>query len=418
MILSALTAFLTGVFLRFDPPFFFAAGGAVLVSCLLGILYSKGLSGSITEGVDALRQKLDENYSEITTEKDKLEKILKQMVDGMLAVDRVGHILHANDAARKMLHISDDDVVHKRYDTIILRFSDALTLEKILYDLERGVTDGSFSYGGAVYEVRYDKFRDAAGGEDGIIIILRDVTERQRIDNMQIDFVANVSHELKTPLTSIKGYTETLLGGGVEDAAMAKEFLDIINSETDRMNRLVKDLLQLSRLDTKQQKWHKEEGDIVPLVRMAVKKVDVLAKSKKRHINLIFNPELSVMLNMDRDRIEQVILNILSNAIKYTKEHGRIDVDIFRTDDTVRVVVMDNGIGIPEKELAKVFERFFRVDKSRSSRMGGTGLGLAISKQIIEEHKGNIEIESIFGKGTKVTIVLPLPPVRGKRGIL
>ncbi|MDR2157048.1 MAG: cell wall metabolism sensor histidine kinase WalK, partial [Clostridiales Family XIII bacterium] len=225
-------------------------------------------------------------------------------------------------------------------------------------------------------------------------------------------------HELKTPLTSIKGYTETLLEGGVEDAATVKEFLGIINSETDRMNRLVKDLLQLSRLDTKQQKWYKEEADIVGLVKTAVKKVGMLAKSKNQHINLIFNQDLSIMVNMDRDRIEQVTLNILSNAIKYTKEQGRIDVDVLRSGDEVNVAVMDNGMGIPEKELPRVFERFFRVDKARSSRMGGTGLGLAISRQIIEEHKGKIEIESIFGKGTKVTFSLPLPPVRGKRGIL
>jgi two-component system sensor histidine kinase VicK len=209
-----------------------------------------------------------------------------------------------------------------------------------------------------------------------------------------------------------------LLEGGVEDAATAKEFLGIINSETDRMNRLVKDLLQLSRLDTKQQKWYKEEGDIVKLVRTAVKKVDMLARSKNQQINLIFNPELSILIDMDRDRIEQVLLNILSNAIKYTKDRGRIDVDVIRGNGEVKIVVMDNGVGIPEKELPRVFERFFRVDKARSSRMGGTGLGLSISKQIIEEHKGSIDIESVFGKGTMVAIKLPLRPVRGKRGIL
>jgi two-component system sensor histidine kinase VicK len=417
-ILAILVSALIGISLKTQLPFLLAAAISVAAAVALGYLLSKGLSDSIIKDADALRKKLDENYSEITTEKDKLETILKQMADGMLAVDRVGRIIHANDAARVMLRISDSDARHKRYDDIILRFSDSLTLDEILRNLESGVTEGGFSYGGAVYEVRYDKFKDVAGGEDGIIIILQDVTERQRIENMQIDFVANVSHELKTPLTSIKGYTETLLEGGSSDAEMTKEFLGIINSETDRMNRLVKDLLQLSRLDTKQQKWYKEEADIVSLVRTAVKKVDMLAKSQNQQVNLIFKPELSILLDMDRDRIEQVLLNILSNAIKYTKEKGRIDVDVFRVDDEVRVVVMDNGIGIPEKELPRVFERFFRVDKARSSRMGGTGLGLAISKQIIDEHKGSIEVESIFGKGTKVIIALPLPRGRGKRGIL
>ncbi|MDR1028094.1 MAG: cell wall metabolism sensor histidine kinase WalK, partial [Clostridiales Family XIII bacterium] len=322
-VLAVLASVFIYILLKLHLSFPLAAACSVVLAALLGGLLSKAVSDSVAESADALRRKLDENYSESMTEKDKLETILKQMADGMLAVDRIGRIIHANDAARRMLRISDSDAARKRYDDIILRFSDTLTLDEILRNLENGVTEGGFSYGGAVYEVRYDKFRDAAGGEDGIIIILQDVTERQRIDNMQIDFVANVSHELKTPLTSIKGYTETLLGGGVEDAAMTAEFLGIINSETDRMNRLVKDLLQLSRLDTKQQKWYKERGDIVLLVKTAVKKVAMVARSKNRHINLIFNPNLSILLDMDRDRIEQVLLNILSNAIKYTKERGR-----------------------------------------------------------------------------------------------
>ncbi|MDR0357297.1 MAG: cell wall metabolism sensor histidine kinase WalK [Clostridiales Family XIII bacterium] len=417
--LAALASVIIRILLNLNLSFPLSAMIAVAVVTLSAFFSSAGLSDSIIEDIDVLRRKLDENYSEITTEKDKLETILKQMADGMIAVSGTGRIIHANDAARRMLRISDEDAVHRKYDGIILRFSDSLTLSEILRNLENGVTEGNFSYGGAVYEVRYDKFRDASGGEEGIIIILQDVTERQRIDNMQIDFVANVSHELKTPLTSIKGYTETLLEGGAEDAETAKEFLEIINSETDRMNRLVKDLLQLSRLDTKQQKWYKEESDIVALVRTAVKKIDMFAKSKRQHVNLIFDRDLSIMLNMDRDRIEQVALNILSNSIKYTQEGGRIDVDVFRKGDEVKIVVMDNGIGIPEKELSRVFERFFRVDRSRSSRsMGGTGLGLAISKQIIEEHKGSIDIESILGKGTMVVVALPLPRVRGKRGIL
>jgi two-component system sensor histidine kinase VicK len=199
---------------------------------------------------------------------------------------------------------------------------------------------------------------------------------------------------------------------------MAKEFLTIIDSETDRMNRLVKDLLQISRLEHKQQKWYMKEGDLVPLIKSAVKKMDMMAKSKEQQVNLMFDDETAIMLDMDRDRIEQVILNILSNALKYTEEKGRIDVDIIRRAEGVEVVISDNGIGIPEQELPRVFERFFRVDKARSRLMGGTGLGLAISKQIVEEHKGSIDIESKFGRGTKVTVRLPLAPIRGQRNIL
>jgi len=366
--------------------------------------------GWLASKYNRLRKMLHENFSEITSEKEKMETVLRQMADGMVAVDPMGRFVHVNDAARAILHITDEDIHRKRYDDIILRFSDTLKLNGIRRSLERGENDSGFSYGGRTYDVRYDRFWDVHGNEGGVIISLQDVTERQKIDNMQIDFVANVSHELKTPLTSIKGYTETLLDGGVDDPDMARDFLTIINSETDRMNRMVKDLLQLSRLDTHQQKFDMRPEDIVKLVAVAIRKVNMMAKSKQQYLNILFNPEQTIYLKIDRDRIEQVVLNILSNAIKYTNNRGRIDVDIYVRAGTVRIVVMDNGIGIPESELSRVFERFFRVDRSRSAQnIAGTGLGLPISKQIVEGHGGAIELASQFGKGTKVTIVLPLP---------
>jgi two-component system sensor histidine kinase VicK len=183
------------------------------------------------------------------------------------------------------------------------------------------------------------------------------------------------------------------------------------------MNRLVKDLLQLSRLDYKQEKWYKKEGDIIGLLDVAVKKVEMMAKAKDQHLNILYNPAASLRVDMDKDRIEQVILNLLSNAIKYTGENGRIDIDAYVSGDSAQVVVSDDGIGIPEDQLSRVFERFFRVDKARSRSAGGTGLGLAISKQIVEEHKGNIELESRDKKGTRVIVTLPLAPIRGIRNI-
>jgi two-component system sensor histidine kinase VicK len=248
-------------------------------------------------------------------------------------------------------------------------------------------------------------------------MILQDITERQKMENMQRDFVANVSHELRTPLTSIKSYTETLLEGEVSDPKMRHDFLKIIDTEADRMNRLVKELLQLSRLEYRQEKWYKAQGNLISLLESTVKKVELTAKVKKQHLNCIFNEEQQIMVLMDKDGIEQVLLNVLTNAIKYTKEGGRIDIDAFVADRTGKIIVSDNGIGIPEKEVSRVFERFFRVDKARSRAMGGTGLGLAISKQIIEEHEGTIELESKEEKGTKVTITLPLVAMRGKQNI-
>jgi two-component system sensor histidine kinase VicK len=363
--------------------------------------------GWLAENYNELSARLRENFSEIMTEKQKLETILKQMADGMVAVNRSGRIISANDAARKMLQMSADDVTYKHYDDIILRFTGELTTAKIRAKLAAHEHSGRFSYGGRTFEIRFDYFHDGSSADDGLVILLQDVTERLKIDNMQTDFVANVSHELKTPLTSIKGYAETLLAGGMSDTETAHEFLSIINSETDRMNRLVRDILQMSRLDTGRQKWDMRRSDIVSLVATAVKKMDVQSKRKEQLLRATFDPAERIFVEMDRDKIEQVIMNIISNSIKYTNEHGRIEVDVRTEGADVRITVMDNGIGIPEKELPRVFERFFMINKARSGQSVGTGLGLSISKHIVEEHGGSIEIESILGKGTRVSIYVP-----------
>jgi two-component system sensor histidine kinase VicK len=372
--------------------------------------------GRLAEMFNLLRIELNRTVSEISNEKNKLETILKNMADGLIVVDLSGHIIHANPAAREMLKFGETDIAEKHYDAIIEKYSDALALKRIISNCETGAAMEIFIYGGATYAVRYDRFQDENRQDIGVIMLLQDITERQKLENMQADFVANVSHELKTPLTTIKSYTETLLLGGVENET-AMDFLKTVDTEADRMNRLVRDLLQLSRLDYKQEKWYKKEGDLILLLKNAVKKMEMTARAKDQHMNVLFDPEARIHVDMDRDRIEQVVLNVLSNAIKYTQEGGRIDIDAFVRGKTAQIVVRDNGIGIPEDQLARVFERFFRVDKARSRSAGGTGLGLAISKQIIEEHKGAIEMESREKKGTSVTVTLPLAPMRGRRNI-
>ncbi len=372
---------------------------------------------NLTSTIDSLRIELDQNFEEVSREKNKLETILTHMADGVIVVDLDGMITHANPAAKTMLKISDEDMIYTGYDEIIIKYDEELILEKLIAKSGNEAISETFFYGGATFSVRYDKFNDEDGNTEGMILIIQDITERNKIENMQVDFIANISHELKTPLTTIKSYTETLLEGGVTNEETAHDFYSIIDSEVDRMNRLVKDLLQLSRLDYKQQKWYKKQEDLVSLVRTAVKKMEMTAKSKVLQINLLFDKDMFILVDMDRDRIEQVILNILSNAIKYTDEKGRIDIEIIKGVKDVKIMIADNGVGIPEKQLSRVFERFFRVDKARSRMMGGTGLGLPISKQIVEEHKGTIGVESRLGQGTKITITLPLAPMRGKRGI-
>ena len=373
--------------------------------------------GRLAEMFNLLRRQLNLTLSEISNEKSKLETILKYMADGLIAVDFSGHIIHANPAAMAMLGITADDMENKHYDDIIREYNENLIFEKLRVNSKDGGVADVFFYGSLTFAVRYDRFKDENAQDVGIIMILQDITERQKLENMQMDFVANVSHELKTPLTTIKSYTETLLCGQVEDKETMNQFLGIIDTEADRMNRLVKDLLQLSRLEYKQEKWNKKESNLISLLKSVVTKVELSAKSNNQHVNFIFDDSQKIMSVIDRDGIEQVLLNVLSNAIKYTQAGGRIDIDALKIGKDAQIIIADNGIGIPENELSRVFERFFRVDKARSRAIGGTGLGLSISKQIIEEHGGTIEVESKEGKGTKVIINLPLSHARGKQNI-
>lgn len=381
------------------------------------VVKSEDEIGRLAEMFNLLREKLDLTLSEMSNEKSKLETILKYMADGLLAVDLSGAIIHINPAATQMLDLLPEDIEEFDYDQIMARCGKHLTMEALLEGTKSGGAQETFDFKGNVFAMRYDRFKDENGQDKGVIIIIQDITERQKLENMQTDFVANVSHELKTPLTTIKSYTETLLDGAMEDPEITANFLGIVDTEADRMNRLVKDLLQLSRLDHQRERWSMKETNLIAILNTAIPKVALTARQKEQHLNVLFDEEAVIPVNVDRDRIEQVVLNILSNAIKYTNEGGRIDIDVLEGGGHVKVIVSDNGIGISEADIPRVFERFYRVDKARSRAMGGTGLGLPISKQIVEEHHGTLTIESQEGKGTNVTMTLPLAFNRGQRGI-
>lgn len=218
--------------------------------------------------------------------------------------------------------------------------------------------------------------------------------------------MANVSHELRTPITSIKSYTETLLDGAMEDPETSKRFLSVIDSEADRMTRLVKDLLQLSRLDNQQMNWKMEKVFLDTIVKTIVERMQIEAQRKHQKLESYVIGDIPA-INADKDRLEQVIVNLISNAIKYTPEHGEITVYVGIIYNDIYVKVTDTGIGIPKESLPRVFERFYRVDKARSRDMGGTGLGLSIAKEIVQAHGGTISISSEMGKGTEVTVKLP-----------
>ena len=386
--------------------------------------FSEGVSvnsddeiGQLAEMFNMMREKLSDTLSEITGEKNKLSTILEYMADGLVAIDLDGNIIHVNPAAREILGLDPDGSLPASYDDLMGHISDNISLDRIKGNCEIHGAQDVFSHGSSIFAIHYDRFKDEEGLDIGIIILIQDITERQKLEDMQRDFVANVSHELKTPLTTIKSYTETLMDGAVDDPETARSFLGIVDNEADRMNRLVKDLLQLSRLEQRQERMNFLEGNIVDLVRQCMVKVDMTAQQKGHQLNALFDSGMNIRVLMDKDRMEQVILNILSNAIKYTPDGGRIDVDIDTSGREVSIIVSDNGIGISEEELPRIFERFYRVDKARSRKMGGTGLGLAITKQIVEEHQGTITAESTLGKGTKFIITLKIATHRGTPNI-
>lgn len=363
--------------------------------------------GQLAAMFNYVRDKLNLTLSQISSEKSKLETILSYMADGLIAINNEGQIIHANPTAMHMLGLSQEDVQNKPYDVIMKNLNEKLTMTYIEQHYPDWIGRESIRLDDSILHARYAPFKNEKGEKAGIVMVIQDITERQKLDNMRKEFVANVSHELKTPLTSIKSYAETLLEGALEDRPIAEHFLKVINNEADRMNRLVQDLLQLSRLDYKRVNWKKRETDLVKLMENAVLKMTITAKNKKQEVSFVKDEE-EIIGVIDADRIEQVLLNILSNAIKYTPDGGKIKISLDQQEDQGIIKIIDNGIGIPEKDIPRLFERFYRVDKARSRELGGTGLGLAIAKQIVEAHQGKIQISSKEGEGTEVTMILPL----------
>jgi His Kinase A (phosphoacceptor) domain./Histidine kinase-, DNA gyrase B-, and HSP90-like ATPase./HAMP domain. len=356
--------------------------------------------GKLGEMFNYMSDRIVDMLDEIARDKSRDEAILKYMSDGVVAIKRDGTILVANIAARQFLgrDIFEGDNFFDIVDeyngqTVADAFEDA------------GAHEVTLNTGRFILNIHTAAFKNEKGETEGFVVVMHDITEQQKLDNMRKEFVANVSHELKTPITTIKSYAETLLDGALEDKEVSVKFLDVINKEVDRMDRLVRDLLQLSRIDDNREKWFFEDTDITELVKGSVEKIKVLAEEKEQEIMIDFRDRVHAMV--DRDRMDQVLLNVFSNAIKYTPEGGRIDVRVYEDGEWAVILVKDNGVGIPEEDIPHLFERFYRVDKARSREMGGTGLGLSIAKEIVDAHKGRIIIESEINVGTEVKIYLP-----------
>ncbi len=360
--------------------------------------------GLLTVAFNSMAANLKKNLIEISSEKSKMETILNYMTDGVIAFNLRGKVIHTNPAASRLLGIEGSVGTFREYCS---RFGFKYRIEDVIYLESQKSSEMNISIGEKTIKVYFAVFTDENKKPEGVIAVLQDITEQQRLENMRKEFVANVSHELRTPLTSIKSYSETLLDGALEDRETSEHFLGVINNEADRMTRLVKDLLQLSRLDNQQMKWQFERISLVDLVKSAVERLGMEANSRKQTLECYVLGEIPE-IDADYGRMEQVVFNIIGNSLKYTPENGKVTVYIGKLLNDVYFKVADNGIGIPESDLPRIFERFYRVDKARSREMGGTGLGLAIAKEIVEAHSGSITITSSVNVGTEVTVQLPI----------
>ncbi|HOB35841.1 MAG TPA: ATP-binding protein [Bacillota bacterium] len=349
--------------------------------------------GRLAETFNDLAAKLQQSWDEVIQEKDKIEGILANLSDGLIVFDHSGKVMHINSTACNWFGLNKQ---------VMLSQGTAADFPQL--ESGRGIIYLEGEMGIVLRQQRLPFLQ--AGKKQGTIVVLSDITEQHRLDRMRQEFVANVSHELRTPLTTIKTYLEALLENPDEDSAIQRKFLKVIDSEAERMVRMVEDLLILSRSEIRTQEFKLVSiGDII---RDIVQGVEVEAANKGLMLEVRIPKDLPPVLG-DRDQLYRLFLNIVNNALSYTAE-GSIKISVFSRNKYVEVTVADTGIGIPAHALSRIFERFYRVDKARSRKAGGTGLGLSIAKQIAELHGGTINIISREGHGTEVIVPLPVAP--------
>ena len=358
--------------------------------------------GDLENAFSIVTNELNQKLSEVNRQKKQIETILLHMTDGIIAFDMDGEIIHINPAAKTLLGLSDRE---NSFEKIFKKLNIDINIEKIVYLENWTSSEQRKNVGDKYVNILFAPFQDENDRPAGVIALIQDITEHVKLDNMRKEFVADVSHELKTPITSIMGYSDTLLEGDYDDETRVK-FLNVISSEARRMARLVTDLLTLSRYDNKKIVTDTTDFDLGELVKKCQEKLGYQIEKKKHHVECFVTASVPPVV-ADKDGIERVVLNILSNAIKYTPDNGTIKVYVGFVYNDAYIKIIDNGIGIPEEDLTRIFDRFYRVDKARSRELGGTGLGLSIAKEILDQNKGSIDIKSKVGKGTEVVIRLP-----------
>lgn len=368
-------------------------------------LIKQKTSGEQNEFISAFQlitKDLNEDLNNIKEQKKQIETILVHMTDGIIAFNLKGEVIYINPAAISLLELEKED---NNFDSIFKRIKVEVNLEKLIYLDELTSSEQKVSIGNRYVTILFKTFKDRNDKNAGVIVLIQDITEHVKLDNMRKEFVADVSHELKTPITSIMGYADTLLEGEYDKETQNK-FLNVIATEARRMARLVTDLLTLSRYDSNKKRTQKESFDLGDLVKKCQDKLGIEIKKKNHKVNCFVTADVPPVY-ADKYDIERVVLNILTNSIKYTPDGGEIKIYVGFVYNDAYIKIFDNGIGIPEEDLSRIFERFYRVDKARTREMGGTGLGLSIAKEILDKNGGSIDIKSVVGQGTEVVIRIP-----------
>lgn len=364
----------------------------------------------MTNSINDLSEVIRLTHENLEQETKRLTSILSYMTDGVLATNRRGQIIMVNEMAAKQLNVNPDEVLNTSI-LDLLSLGDDYDLRSLITEVPELTIDSQDENGEYLsLRVRFALIRRESGFISGLVAVLHDTTEQDKEERERRLFVSNVSHELRTPLTSVKSYLEALDDGALSEP-VAPDFVKVSLNETNRMMRMVTDLLSLSRIDNETSQLEIELTNFTAFITFILNRFDKIksqAQEDTKKYELIREyPITPIWVEIDTDKMTQVIDNILNNAIKYSPDGGKIKVGMKTTDAQLIISISDEGLGIPKKDLPRIFDRFYRVDKARSRAQGGTGLGLAIAKEIVKQHKGFIWAKSEYGKGSTFTIVLP-----------
>lgn len=364
----------------------------------------------MTNSINDLSEVIRLTHENLEQETKRLTSILSYMTDGVLATNRRGQIIMVNEMAAKQLNVNPDEVLNTSI-LDLLSLGDEYDLRSLITEVPELTIDSQDENGEYLsLRVRFALIRRESGFISGLVAVLHDTTEQDKEERERRLFVSNVSHELRTPLTSVKSYLEALDDGALSEP-VAPDFVKVSLNETNRMMRMVTDLLSLSRIDNETSQLDIELTNFTAFITFILNRFDKIKSQSqedtKKYELIREYPITPIWVEIDTDKMTQVIDNILNNAIKYSPDGGKIKIGMKTTDAQLIISISDEGLGIPKKDLPRIFDRFYRVDKARSRAQGGTGLGLAIAKEIIKQHKGFIWAKSEYGKGSTFTIVLP-----------